>query len=123
MATIAELKDEIRRYAAELLEKHELIEDRPDVALFTLIEDVACEVGDLLAQEIIHRKAIRKTTPPDDCCPKCGQPGINPKDVARQVETRRGPVEIPEIEFYCKKCRKSFFPSLRETGAGSGLRL
>ena len=29
----------------------------------------------------------------------------------RQLQTIRGQIEIPEPEHYCKKCRRSFFPS------------
>jgi hypothetical protein len=123
MATVALLKDEIHKFAVELLAKHELVTDKPDVALFTLIEEIACEVGDMLAQEIIRHEAVQKTTPPGDRCPRCGRPGIDPKEVPRLVETTRGSIEIPEIEFHCERCRKSFFPSLGKAGAGGGLRL
>ena len=119
MATTSELKAEIRKFAVELLAKHGLEIDDPSVALFTLIEDAACELGDTLAQEVIRHQAVQRTPSPGDCCPQCGQPGIKPKDVSRTVETCRGPVEIPEREFFCKKCRKSFFPSLAATWAGS----
>jgi len=123
MATTSELKAEIRKFAVELLAKHGLDIDNPDVALFTMIEDAACELGDTLAQEVIRHQAVQRTMLPSDICPRCGQLGINPTDVSRTVETCRGPVEIPEVEFSCKQCRKSFFPSVSAPGVGGGLRL
>ena len=123
MATVAELRVEVRKFADELLSKHGLVSDRPDVALFTLIENVACELGDTLAQEVMRHQAVQTAASSEHSCPQCGQPGLQTKELSRTVETRRGPVEIPETECYCKRCRKSFFPSLGESGARGGLRL
>jgi len=123
MATVAELRGEIRQFAERLLAKHGLVANTPGVALFTLIEDVGRELGDTLAQEVIRHQAVQQTSSPVHCCPQCGEPGLRKNESSRTVATCRGPVEIPEIECYCKRCRKSFFPSLGESGAGGGLRL
>jgi len=122
MATVAELREEIRRYAAELVAKHGPEAAKPGVALFTLIEDFASELGDTLAQEVMRYQATAATDEsPHPCCPQCGQPGLRKGERPRTVTSCRGPVEVSELECYCKRCRKSFFPSLGNPGAGSGL--
>jgi hypothetical protein len=121
MATIIELREEIRRFAEELSAKYGPVGAKPGVALFTVMEDLACELGDTLAQEVLRYQAAQHDDSAEVCCPQCGQPGLRKRAQPRVVTSCRGPVEVSELECYCKRCRKSFFPSRSGTGTGSGL--
>lgn len=119
MATNVEMQEEIQKFIQAMTVKHGPVSAEPGVALFTAIEDFACNLGDMIAQEFMRRQIVERDEPGAPCCPECKRPGLRKKKRQRAVVTRRGPVELTEPECYCKRCRKSFFPSLGATGTGS----
>jgi hypothetical protein len=121
MATTAELKQRVRKFVDELLAEQARVTAKPGVALFTTIEDLACELGDTFAQEVMRYEAAHRDEPPHYCCPQCGQLGQRKGEEERVITSCRGPVEVIDVECYCKRCRKSFFPSRGQSGTGSGL--
>jgi len=81
---------------------------------FDQMELAANEVGDrfstMLAQKSLDRSLQGKPSAPR--CPKCDQPGCRHEEPdPRVVQTARGQVQWNEDEHFCRKCRKSFFPS------------
>ena len=90
----------------------------------TAIEDTIKAIRQVLSEkmldEALQRQANTVAERPADfqCCPKCG------KEVARHPEsddcrihqTDVGEVEWQEPATYCRKCRRSFFPSDQEPG-------
>ena len=81
---------------------------------FDQIEVAANEVGDRvserLAQRSLDRSLEAKTLAP--CCPKCDRPGCRREEPdPRVMQTSRGEVHWNEDEYFCRKCRKAFFPS------------
>ena len=90
-------------------------------ATFDQIESSAMEVGLKLARQLMqHEVAVEEsdeaeTAPCPRCqrsCPRCGP--IQKRDLL----TEAGQVEFTRRGYYCKPCRKSFFPS----GSGFGSR-
>lgn len=90
-------------------------------ATFDQIESSALEVGLNLARRLMqHEVALEEgeegdTAPCPVChrmCPKCGP------IQKREIRTEAGPVGLTRREFYCKPCRRAFFPS----GSGFGAR-
>ena len=76
---------------------------------------------EMLAQAL-ERQAATEERPADfHACPSCGRRVTKkPGDAApepRSVMTRGGQAEWVEPEEYCRKCRRSFFPSEQEPGA------
>jgi uncharacterized protein with PIN domain len=81
---------------------------------FDQMELAANEIGDrvttMVAQKSLNQALAAKGTVPR--CPKCRQPGCRLEDPdPRIVQTSRGEVQWNEDEYFCRKCRKSFFPS------------
>jgi hypothetical protein len=37
----------------------------------------------------------------------------------RRIETRRGPIHVSEPEYFCNRCRRSFFPADASVGDGT----
>jgi hypothetical protein len=124
MATIEELRQRVEEFARELIAREGLSADKPGVALWTVWEEAACDLGDAFAREILHQQVLR-TAPAEQphWCPECGAAGLWKKQRKRTIQTRRGVVPITEPECYCKRCRRSFFPSVGGTRSGGGLRL
>ena len=80
---------------------------------FSEIEDECIEAGDLLTTCVIERRVTERKTPEETaCCPTCQREGTPlPDDEARVLQTDRGEVAWMEPAYYCRHCRRSFFPS------------
>lgn len=115
------LNEEILRLAEQAAAERGLEEEVGDEALITIIEEIAVAVGDAVAQAIIRRKLEADSACADPHCPECGERGLRKGGRDRTILTRRGEVEFTEPECYCRRCRRSFFPSVAGVGAGRGL--
>lgn len=90
-------------------------------ARFTTIEALALAAGDAVSLEVFEQQLAESGMGPPHC-PRCGFEGQRMKQRERTVQTRRG-LEVPlrEQECYCPGCRRAFFPSVQNSGAGRGL--
>jgi len=88
---------------------------------FSQIEDDAVAVADAIGREVMQNllaKQAQQVPQTQLPCPDCGGPcERREKDVGQKRLTRRGDVEWPEPEYYCSKCRRSFFPGDRRSGS------
>lgn len=122
MAISADLRGRIRVAAQQLMEEKWSVEGQPAwlEKRFIEIEDEACEVADALAQEVMRLMAARQAElvggGGDACCPSCRRTVRPADDEARCLQTRRGDLEWQEPSYYCRHCRKSFFPSVPRAG-------
>lgn len=116
MATTPSLADRIRELAEEFSEEFGQIEERDGECLMTNVEDFAAEIGDALAARVMERELASRESTDDKICPCCRKPGNLKRQRKRQVQTKRGMIQVVEPEFYCGRCRKSFFPGVEETG-------
>ena len=89
------------------------------------IEDTIMAIRQVLSEKMLDEALQRQAhTAPERpaawrCCPKCGrQVEDKPKEDAdpRLLATKVGEAEWLEPETYCRKCRRSFFPSDQEPG-------
>ena len=90
------------------------------------IEDTIQAVRHVLSEKMLDEALQRQANTVDErpepfqCCPKCGskvQKDKDPdKDRQRTLSTIVGDAEWCEPETYCRKCRRSFFPSGHEFG-------
>jgi len=114
MSLSASKKERLKQIAAEVQEilggcAH--ADGRP--MTFSELEDECTEAGDLLTAGVIERRVAERETPQDSCCPSCQRPGTRLlDDEVRVLQTDRGEVAWMEPVFFCRSCRRSFFPSL-----------
>ena len=89
------------------------------------IEDTVLAIRQVLSEkmldEALQRQADTAEQRPADfrCCPKCGQEVAKDPDKdddPRVLKTKAGEAEWQEPVTYCRKCRRSFFPSDQESG-------
>ena len=90
----------------------------------TEIEDTIKAIRQVLSEKMLddalQRQANTAAERPADfrCCPKCG--GVverePDKDDQRLHQTDVGEAEWREPATYCRRCRRSFFPSNQESG-------
>ena len=88
---------------------------------FTEIENTACDIGDALARELmgqeLQQQEHEEVAGPVECA-VCGRDARDDDLEPRLVTTRRGDVTWRERRYYCKHCRRAFFPSDERTGPG-----
>ena len=116
--------DEVRRRIEEFTEQ--LREEFGDVpvgehgCLMEAVEDWAVEVGDHVARKVMEKQITPEGPATDEShCPQCQQLARWQGQRKRRVETRRGPIHVSEPEYYCPRCRRSFFPADPSVGDGT----
>lgn len=89
----------------------------------TELEDVVIAVRDALSEKMLaqalQRQAASAERRPEafQKCSRCEGPvEAKPDAEPRNVETRAGEAEWEEPHDYCRKCRRSFFPSEPKSG-------
>ena len=114
--------------ANELLEKlaslfaSEAIQDG-QILTIDEMEIGANQIGDRVSSLLVQRSIEQGVSaqPKAAPCPKCGSPGCRREELEpRVLDTARGQVQWNESEFFCRKCRKAFFPSDGKLGLESG---
>ena len=83
------------------------------------VRQVLCE--SMLDQALQRQADAADARPtPYRCCPKCGKEvelrAKEEDDALRVLHTKMGTGQWFEPEMYCRKCRRSFFPSDDESG-------
>ena len=116
-----ELQEGIVRLAEQAAAERGLEGAAKEEALVTIIEELAVAVGDAVAQKIMEQKLAAEAACAEPTCPGCGQAGLRKGERERQILTRRGAVDFADLECYCRRCRRSFFPSVAGAGAGREL--
>jgi hypothetical protein len=88
----------------------------------TEIEDTVLAVRQVLSEKMLDEALARQASSTEDrpgplrCCPKCAGE-VEPDDPEpRIMATRAGEAEWLEPSTYCRKCRRSFFPSEQKFG-------
>ena len=80
---------------------------------FAELEEECIEAGDMLTAAVLQERVAKRPCPEQDaCCPTCDRPGERCPDEPRVVQTDRGEVSWLEPSYYCRYCRRSFFPSV-----------
>jgi hypothetical protein len=89
------------------------------------IEALCLDIREVLSEELLDLALQRQAAAHEQqtegkfrVCPSCQRPlnWDNPATQERIVETDAGEAEWSEPEGYCRRCRRSFFPSVSESG-------
>ena len=87
---------------------------------FVELEELACEIGDevtrqLLGSELVDRSNFAASD--TALCPDCGECCHQAEAHHRQLISSRGQIGYHEPRFFCRDCRRSFFPGSWPDGA------
>jgi hypothetical protein len=90
----------------------------------SVIEDTILAIRQVLTEKMLDEAMQRQAKTVDErpaefqCCPKCGKEVAKDpdQDEDRILTTTVGEAEWCEPGTYCRKCRRSFFPSEQESG-------
>ena len=102
--------EEIAREVKEIVGGCEHADGRP--MTFAELEDECIEAGDLLTAAVLQERVAERPAQEVACCPACGQEAPVTPEEPRVLQTDRGEVSWMEPTYYCRPCRRSFFPSL-----------
>jgi len=87
---------------------------------FTAIEDLAVQIGDFLAREVLQvalqGQAGRPRPPELTACPSCAGPLEERPAARRELQVGPGDLAWDEPATYCSRCRRAFFPSDAQPG-------
>ena len=108
---LEDLLSEAAKTAVELSRLNGTIQGVPH---YSVIELHAHELGKQLSRQIQQRQMneVAADQSRQHPCPTCGTK-CDVKVSAREVGSIDGKVALQEIEGYCGKCRRSFFPESR----------
>lgn len=86
---------------------------------YSVIEARAHELGRRLSREVQRRQMgeTAATASSRAKCPACGT-ACDLQGRKREITSIDGPLPIQELKGYCPSCRRDFFPSSGDTGAG-----
>src|SRR5437763_1510657 len=88
----------------------------------TEIEELFIAIREVLSEKMLADALARQAAaqaggpPPYRNCPGCQQPLACADTNERILETGAGDAAWAEPEGYCDRCRRSFFPSVEESG-------
>lgn len=120
METNDRLRRRLEEMAEQLREEFGDVEPGEHGCLLEAVEDWAVEVGDQLARRVMAKQlAPADVSAQESRCPQCHQIARWKGPRKRRVETRRGPIQVSEPEYYCPECRRSFFPADPSPGDGA----
>lgn len=120
METTDQIRRRIREFAEQLRAEFGPLEVGEHSCLLEAAEEWGLQVGDELARAATQQELPPLTTEPAEaCCPKCQQQGRCMGQRKRRIETRRGPIHVSEPQYYCRHCRRSFFPADGSVGDGA----
>ena len=116
METSPSVEERIQRMALELAEElGDLSSGGEYGSPFAALEARAAEIGDRIMRELTRIRVQQASATPvskeHSACPDCGAAGECTQLRDRTLQTIRGDINFQEVAFYCRKCRRSFFPS------------
>lgn len=123
METTDRMRFFLQRVAEEFEEEFGPGAEGPNGCLLESVEDWAVLIGDELSRQMMARQVSTVVESPatqeEGLCPKCHQLGRSKGHRKRRIETRRGAIHVKEPEYYCPRCRRSFFPDDTRVGHGT----
>jgi hypothetical protein len=117
---VAACQDDVKQAAGEIAEKL-LIQGGPAVdGPLVEMEDLTFVLSQRLGAEVLRRLLATQAEAegvPSMRCQQCGEVCEGKPSRPRVLTTRVGEVVWREPVRYCRRCRRSFSPSVRETEA------
>lgn len=109
---LEEKLEELLKQAAKIAAEIQAEEQGPGTPHYDEIETSAHDVGQRLSRKIQSGRSADVAAEHDleATCPDCGQ-ACRVETKPREVQSVDGPTELLETVAYCRRCRRSFFPS------------
>ena len=120
MKTTDLMRQRIREFSRQLQEEFGPLTTGDQGCLLEAAEEWGVQIGDELARAVTEQELPAATEPAEEAtCPQCQQLARWKGQRKRRIETRRGVIHVSEPEYFCPRCRRSFFPSDARVGNGT----
>ncbi len=120
METSDRLRRRLDEIADQLREEFGAVPLGEHGCLLEAVEDWAVEVSDELARRVMTKQVSPESRGVEEShCPQCHQMARWKGQRKRRIQTRRGLIQVSEPEYYCQRCRRSFFPADANIGDGA----
>ncbi len=86
------------------------------------LEELTCEIGDMVTRELTQRELVRRAEALDfehAKCPDCGASCPRGEPAPVVLDGLRGQLAYEQPHYYCRGCRRSFFPAGGPVGPSS----
>lgn len=118
-----QVRERVREFARQVQEEFGPLAVEGEACLLEAAEEWGVRLGDELARSVTEQELPATADSADSAveavCPKCHQSGRWKGLRKRRIEMRRGAIHLSEPEYYCPRCRRSFFPSDARVGDGA----
>jgi len=85
------------------------------------LEELTCEIGDEVARQLCQHELLGRAQEAGKeeiaVCPECGKPCIAGPPEPAILQGLRGELAYNQPSYYCRACRRSFFPDGRIIGS------
>jgi len=114
-----QLRSRIDAMAKELACQHQ--QELAAAGTLVDLEELTCQIGDEIARQLCESEVVRRSRQAGEReqveCPDCGErcPRGEPEPVV--LEGLRGEVTYNQPSYFCRRCRRSFFPAGRIAGS------
>lgn len=84
------------------------------------LEELVCEIGDEVTRQLLSDELVDRANSADgqpQSCPTCDCPCQVATSRQRNLLSSRGEIHYHEPAYYCRYCRRSFFPGGRCDGS------
>lgn len=120
MKTSDAMRQRIQEMARQLQEEFGSPAAGEHSCLLEAAEEWGVQLGDELARAVTQQELpAASESPEESTCPQCQKLARWRGQRRRRIETRRGAIHVSEPEYYCTRCRRSFFPADQRAGDGA----
>jgi hypothetical protein len=120
MKTSDLMRQRIREFSRQLQEEFGPLAVGEHACLLEAAEEWGVQLGNELTRAVTEQELPAPAESPQEAaCPQCQRLARWKGLRKRRIETRRGAIHVCEPEYYCPRCRRSFFPSDAIVGDGA----
>ena len=112
------MRARVREMVASLAKEYQ--RELAAAGTFVALEELTAEIGDEFGRQLCENELLdraKRAANVEQCeCPECGSlcPRGEPEPVV--LQGLRGPLAFNQPSYFCRRCRRSFFPSGRSLG-------
>jgi hypothetical protein len=112
------MKSRIKAMVEELAREHQ--QELAAAGTLVDLEELACQIGDEFARQLCESELVGRGQQAANAdwaeCPDCGAGCALAELEPTVLQGLRGEVGFNQPSYYCRHCRRSFFPSGRAVG-------
>ncbi len=107
-----QLSERIKAVVEDLAREHQ--QELAKAGTLVDLEELTCQIGDEVARQLCQHELFERAelaaTREIAQCPECGEPCMIGQPEPAVLQGLRGELAYSQPSYYCRHCRRSFFP-------------